>query len=313
MACRRFKVSEFYQISVLKLHHLKIFLSRHAMQALFVDNLTVIDFAYFHPERGIVGESLIMDVELFGELNDEGMLFDFSYVKKRIKSCVDSLVDHKFLVAKKHPNVSLVDTPQELSIELKTNNGEYYKHISPHQAVCLIDSDEVTPVSIKTAIQDEILTILPDNVTKLSLNLRAEEIQGDFYHYSHGLKKHFGDCQRIAHGHRSKIDVWENDEYSEKWTSTIANKWQDIYLATEEDIVETVDIEGRDYYVFQYHANQGKFQLTIPKTRCQLMATDTTVELIAVFLGQYLTSESPNSSFKVKAYEGVDKGAIVVT
>ncbi len=37
------------------------------MQALFVNNLTVIDFAYFHPKRGIVGESLILDVELFGK------------------------------------------------------------------------------------------------------------------------------------------------------------------------------------------------------------------------------------------------------
>ncbi|MCW8880554.1 MAG: 6-carboxytetrahydropterin synthase [Kangiellaceae bacterium] len=283
------------------------------MQALFVDNLTVIDFAYFHPERGIVGESLIMDVELFGELNDEGMLFDFSYVKKRIKSCVDTLVDHKFLVAKNHTNVSITDTPQELSIQLKTEYGEFYEHISPHQAVCLIDSDEVTPRSIQATIQDEILKILPDNVTKLSLNLRAEEIQGDFYHYSHGLKKHFGDCQRIAHGHRSKIDIWENGEYSGKWTSHIASKWQDIYLATEEDIIETIDIDGHDYYIFQYHANQGKFQLTIPKRRCQLMETDTTVELIAVFLSDYLTEQSPESNFKLKAYEGVDKGAIVVT
>ena len=50
------------------------------MQALFVNNLTVIDFAYFHPQRGIIGESLILSVELFGELNDEGMLFDFCMV-----------------------------------------------------------------------------------------------------------------------------------------------------------------------------------------------------------------------------------------
>jgi len=280
------------------------------MQALFVDNLTVIDFAYFHPERGIVGESLIMDVELFGDLNDEGMLFDFSFVKKRIKSCVDGLVDHKFLVATQQQGVMMMNSSRALTLQLKTNSGESIGHISPHQAVCLIDADEVTPETIESTIQDEILKILPDNVTKLTLKLREEKIDGPFYHYSHGLKKHFGDCQRIAHGHRSKIEIWENDEYSQSWSDNIAKKWEDIYLATKEDIVKEEEIEGVSYYTFQYHANQGMFQLTIPKARCEIIDTDTTVELIAVYLANYLKSQNPESSFRVKAYEGVDKGAI---
>ena len=51
------------------------------MSRLFVDNLTVLDFSYFHPTRGVVGESWIVDVELVGDLNDEGMVFDFGHVK----------------------------------------------------------------------------------------------------------------------------------------------------------------------------------------------------------------------------------------
>jgi 6-pyruvoyl-tetrahydropterin synthase len=282
------------------------------MQALFVDNLTVIDFAYFHPERGIVGESLILDVELFGELNDEGMLFDFSFVKKRIKSCVDTLVDHKLLVARKQTNINIEETPQQLTLNLKTSNADKYQHISPQQAVCLIDSDSVTAESIAEVIQQEIKTILPENVTRVVLNLRAEEISGDLYHYSHGLKKHFGDCQRIAHGHRSKIEVWENGQFSDKWSAHIADMWQDIYLATEEDLKTSHSTDGIDYWVFEYHANQGLFQLSIPKHRCFLIKTDTTVELIADYLANYLKEKSPNSEFKVKAFEGVDKGAIVI-
>ncbi|WP_444998121.1 6-carboxytetrahydropterin synthase [Aliikangiella sp. IMCC44359] len=281
------------------------------MQALFVDNLTVIDFAYFHLDRGIVGESLILDVELFGELNDEGMLFDFSFVKKRIKSCVDNLVDHKFLVARQHPQINLINTPQQLTLELKTNNGDRYTHISPHQAVHLVDAKSVTPKNIIASIKNEILKILPENVTQIELALRPENISSEYYHYSHGLKKHFGDCQRIAHGHRSKIEVWKNSKLSSKWSSHIASIWKDIYLATEEDIIEEKEIDGKIYLVFQYHANQGLFELTIPKSRCFLLTTDTTVELIASYLAEYIKEKEPDSEIKIKAYEGVDKGAIV--
>lgn len=282
------------------------------MQALFVDNLTVIDFAYFHPIRGIVGESLIMDVELYGELNDEGMLFDFSFVKKRIKSCVDNLVDHKLLVARKASNIKIKQTPQQLELILNTENGEQYHHFSPQQAVYFIDAQAVTPQSIANIIKKEIKVVLPDNVTRIDLHLRAEQISGDYYHYSHGLKKHFGDCQRIAHGHRSKIEVWENGEYSNQWSSHIATIWQDIYLATEEDLKSSHTSADVEYLVFEYHANQGMFQLTLPKHRCFLINTDTTVELIADYLVGYLKEKSPDSDFKVKAFEGVDKGAMVV-
>lgn len=296
---------------MVKLHHLFLLLPEF-MLSLFVDNLSVIDFAYFHPQRGIVGESLILDVELHGELNDEGMLFDFSFVKKRIKSCVDNLVDHKLLIANQQSGVKMTQSPQQLSLELVTDNGEQYHHISPQQAVYTINAPVVTPDTIAKEIHTEIKKILPENVVKVTLNLRAETIPDHHYHYSHGLKKHFGDCQRIAHGHRSKIEVWENNEFSDKWSSHIANLWQDIYLATNEDIKDSKEIDGQAYWVFQYHANQGMFQLTIPQHRCFLIDSDTTVELIAHYLAQYIKNQAPESSIKVKAYEGVDKGAIAI-
>ena len=283
------------------------------MQALFVDNLTVIDFAYFHSQRGIVGESLIIDVELQGELNDEGMLFDFSYVKKRIKSCVDDLVDHKLLVARQYPGLEIEQTPQQLTLLMKSEDGNYYKHISPQQAVYFVDANEVTPAAIAVSIHQKIAEILPDNVTGLKLSLRPEAIKGAFYHYAHGLKKHFGDCQRIAHGHRSKIEVWKDGEFSTQCSEQIATEWKDIYLATNEDIKEEVIFSNQECWIFEYHANQGLFQLMIPKSKCFLIESDTTVELIASYLANNLKLNNSNSSYRVKAYEGVDKGAIMTS
>ena len=63
------------------------------MPALFVDALTVIDFTYLHPTRWLVGESWIVDIELHGGLDAQGMVFDFGLVKKTLKHAIDHLAD----------------------------------------------------------------------------------------------------------------------------------------------------------------------------------------------------------------------------
>jgi len=245
-------------------------------------------------------------------LNDEGMLFDFSFVKKRIKSCVDNLVDHKLLVATQQKGVNYTLAHDRLTLNLECESGLNYQHISPEQAVCFIESTRVTPKSISDKIHKEVLPILPENVTSLEIALRPETIDGEYYHYSHGLKKHLGDCQRIAHGHRSKIEIFVDNQYSQQWTKKIAEVFKDIYLATKEDIKDKETNDKIEYLTFEYHANQGLFQLTIPSSRCYLINTDTTVELIADYLAKYIKEQVGNLKVEVIAYEGVDKGAIAV-
>ena len=54
------------------------------MATLFVENLTVADFSYLHSKRGMVGESWLVDLELSGELDDQGMVFDFGHIKNLV-------------------------------------------------------------------------------------------------------------------------------------------------------------------------------------------------------------------------------------
>jgi len=82
-------------------------------------------------------------------------------------------------------------------------------------------------------------------------------------------------------------------------------------VGTEEDISRRfVDDNGAEYICFEYEANQGKFALTLPASRVYMMNTDTTVELIAAHIADQLKQEFPEDSIRVKAYEGVGKGAL---
>ncbi|AKE51752.1 6-pyruvoyl trahydropterin synthase family protein [Kangiella geojedonensis] len=280
------------------------------MPALFVDQLTVIDFAFFDIHRGIVGESWIVDLVLEGELDDQGMVFDFGDVKKRIKQAIDATVDHKFVVPANSKYVTTEHNDQGLKLTLSDTSGHRYYHQSPEQAVVLLDAEEVTMDDVIKVLNEACLEVVPANVAKINLKLSTEAITGNYYHYAHGLKKHLGDCQRIAHGHRSRIHIFDNGQRSQKLEAFWSEKWEDIYIGTEEDLVEPEVESSKDYYRFAYTSEQGYFSLEIPKARCHIMKNDSTVELIANHILKQLKVLEPNAKLEVKAFEGVNKGAI---
>jgi 6-pyruvoyl-tetrahydropterin synthase len=280
------------------------------MNHLFVDNLTVIDFAYLDPTRGLVGESWIADVVLGGELDDQGMVFDFSNVKRTIKRIIDERVDHRLVIPRGYEGLSWnQDTPDTFAWML--NDGSHIMHRSPDEAIVWLSSERVVPSAVATLLERELMAVLPANVTSVEINLREDVIEGAYYHYVHGLKKHLGNCQRIAHGHRSPIRIDRNGHRDYDLERTWAKLWQDIYVGSEEDVARRhVGEDGVPYITFEYEANQGEFALTLPEARVYMMNTDTTVELIAAHIADQLKLQSPSDTILVKAYEGVGKGAI---
>lgn len=280
------------------------------MNRLFVDNLTVLDFSFFHPQRGVVGESWIVDVELTGELNDEGMLFDFGHVKKLLKQALDNGLDHTLAIPMKLNGLSKSDLNLDEDTQIQYHNihGELaFQYIGPKESIFLVDADRVSIEAVLPLLEHHLNTLVPSNVSSVKLNLRTEEIPGAFYHYSHGLKKHQGDCQRICHGHRSRIEIFRNNQRDFETEAHWATRFSDIYLITEEDKLPS---EHKNLQHVGYDAEQGRFEVWLNPAQCYSMDSDTTVELIASHIAEHIKGEEPDATWQIKAFEGLQKGAI---
>ena len=284
---------------------------------MFMNDLTVIDSSYLCEERGLIGESWIVDLELTGKLNDMSMVFDFSRVKKTAKAIIDQMVDHKLILPMDMQGVSIDTKGSQTTIDF------YYQdtslHVSsPSSAFCFLPSKSVNNQALIQYLEKHIQAALPDNVCSIHVSLRYEAIDGAYYHYTHGLKKHDGNCQRIAHGHRSKIEIYENNHRNQTLEKLIADKLEDIYLASTEDAIalDNTDFSpsvknlSATHKAYAYAAEQGEFSIVLPLTQLKETPYDTTVECLAKFIAETVKAIKPESAIRIIAFEGVRKGAI---
>ena len=273
---------------------------------LFVDNLTNIDFSYLCPTRGLVGETWLASIELTGNLDLQGMVCDFGKVKHLLRHWLDTEIDHRLVVPVQNSQVRMTEQDSAFVTELSYPNGDTLWNLAPKQAITPVEASLITPSSLARWCIEQLHGHFGNSVTNIQLRFTPETIDSPFYHYSHGLKKHRGNCQRIAHGHRSKILIWRNGVVSESSMTDWAQKWADIYIGTRADVVA----ETADTLTFAYQADQGYFELRLPKARCYLIDTDTTVEYIAQHIANTLQEAHPTEDIVVKAFEGIGKGAI---
>lgn len=279
------------------------------MARLFVDHLTVIDFSYLDHQRGVVGESWIVDVELMGQLDEQGMVFDFGDVKKQIKRFIDDEVDHRLLVPTASPGCKTELDDDAMSVDFPLHSGGMISHQSPQSAVLLVETESIDTQHVVESLQHQIKRILPSNVEDVRITLRTEQIDDAYYQYTHGLQKHLGQCQRIAHGHRSRIQIRMDgvrDAQQEKHWSEVL---KDGYIATEAHVVDEFEHNGMPHTRLSYVAEQGAFSISLPSACLFTMPMESTVENIAAYLAK-LIGEKSQSQVVVKAFEGVNKGAV---
>jgi 6-pyruvoyl-tetrahydropterin synthase len=283
---------------------------------LFVNALTVLDFSFLCQQRGMVGESWQVDVVLSGDLDHQSMILDFGDVKRTIKTWIDTHIDHRLLVAST-PSFNIQPTPEGLSVLAATQQGQFYIN-GPEQGFALIAESQIDTQSVSAHIKAKLLEILPKNIVDLTIKLKAETNQAPFYHYSHGLKKHLGNCQRIAHGHRSRIEIYVNQQWSTSWAEYWSKRWADIYLGSRDDQIDLHQLnlpnefqgDEQTHKAFQYRAKQGCFEMVAPTRKCEIIPHDTTVELLAQYIAHQTASMESSNTITVYAYEGIEKGAI---
>lgn len=285
---------------------------------LFVEKLTSIDSSYLCPQHGLVGESWLLDVELGGDLNAQQMLFDFADVKRTIKRYVDATFDHKLLLPADYPGIkSLVAPSAELCLSFTTARGQAYL-AAPEQAISWLPGTTIDAASLAQAISTGLRPLLPDNVQQIQIHLRHEDPEPPHFHYSHGLRMHEGNCQRIAHGHRSRLRISRDGHYDEALSRHWCQRWQYIYLGHDLDRCQwsatpfAAHAPDSGLLCFAYRAGQGNFAIALPADWCELVTIDTTIEQIAGHIARSVAAAHPQQQIEVRVYEGVEKGAIAV-
>lgn len=284
-------------------------LQNHITMHLFVNQLTVMDFSYLHEERGLLGESWQVDVELEGGLDEQGMVLDFGEVKRQVKQTIDLQFDHKLLVPEDSAALTLEHNEAQLSLTFTLASGKVIRHRSPADAVSIIPGSEITTLSVAQSIMQALETLLSANVHSIIIRLYPEHTDAAWYQYSHGLKQHAGNCQRIAHGHRSKIEIFHNGLRDADLEDIWASRFRDIYIGSKNDLITEDQQQDSDYLQFAYTTSQGAFSLQLPGSRCYLIDTETTVENIARHIRSELIAAYPEDVIEVRAFEGIGKGA----
>lgn len=285
---------------------------------LFVEKLTSIDSSYLCPQHGLVGESWLLDVELGGALNAQQMLFDFADVKRTIKRYVDATFDHKLLLAAGYAGIERLPAGAgSLCLSLATARGQAYL-AAPEQAITWLPGVSVDAAVLAQAISEGLRPLLPDNVQQIQISLRHEDPAPPHFHYSHGLRMHEGNCQRIAHGHRSRLRISRDGHYDEALSRYWCQRWQYIYLGHDLDRCQwretpfAAHAPESGLLCFAYRAAQGDFAIALPADWCELVTIDTTIEQIAGHIARSVAAAHPRQQIEVRVYEGVEKGAIAV-
>ena len=273
--------------------------------SLFVKQLTHIDVSLWCSRRGLVGCSWQVDAVLDGELGEDGMLFDFGEVKPWIKRTLDSGLDHTLLVPTQAPGVTVTECPEGVCV--RTTIPYPMEVRGPKEAFTLLPWHAIELDSVAEHLSQQLTEQRPENVHQVTLTLSDETIDGAAYGYTHGLKRHLGNCQRIAHGHRSRLYIWQHNErqpqLEQQWAAWLDNRY----------LLEQADITARDSDTLTcgYRAAQGDFSITLPQTLCTVLPGPTTVENIAAWLAKEIATQRGVTT-RIQAFEGINKGAIAV-
>jgi len=304
-------------------------------QKLFYKNCTVLDWAYLCPELGPVGDSAYIDVEIESELNEENMILDFSIFKKIVKQVIDNEVDHRLIV--KCSDIKPIDNKNkvfQVNYCYGKNKKKAICYTAPREAFFILNeqSDNIQGALISEIqnvlkVELEKINQIKNNNFRLFVYLRRES-KPIIFSYTHGLKMHKGNCQRLVHGHRNTVEVFSEglEDFSAaeflikecfsgnvhfSYLENIINKELYSELKDPSFFGRLNPIHNIQNIEIAYSSGQGFFSLSIPIEDVYVIPEETTIENLAKYFLLAIRSKRSNlNHLRVIAYEGIQKGSV---
>ncbi|CAI2538189.1 Uncharacterised protein [Serratia liquefaciens] len=260
----------------------------------------------------------MVNIFLDGELRLESMNVVLSVAKKTINRVVDYFIYHALIFPAGNGNVQVEPSKNNTTVCIIQPSGLLKFFVSTPNCIFLwLPSTGITVRGLGHVIEKDILSWLPDEIDIVEVPLEPEAFNGAYYNYSHGLKKHDGNCQRISHGHRSAIHIYVEEQHSLKMEGCWAVRWNSTYLVTAEDIVSVGQLSTAggalwhsDLISSAYYGTHGSFELLTIKENTDILPGDTTVGSLVLYVHKKTRSHLPAVKLEVHAFEGIDKGAI---
>jgi len=292
---------------------------------LFYEQVTILDYAYLDDHKGPMGHSQIVDVEFTGQTDEEGIVYDFSYAKKTVKEIIDRECDHRFVVPE---GVTQINKGQAHLKGVFGFEDIPYEYWCPVEGLCILPYAHVSDETLTTHLETLVMKEMPNTVKSVKLKLRNEKGRSkeSFFHYTHGLKDHYGNCQRLIHGHRSTVEVYLNSKRDSEIESYLATDLfsSNIHFCYWENIVNKTEVSewfqdsekslgrltpGKKVEI-KYTSSQGEFRGLIPSEIIYVMPMETTVENLSIHFAQLIKQDfAAGDQVMVRAFEGIGKGS----
>jgi 6-pyruvoyl-tetrahydropterin synthase len=293
---------------------------------LFIENLCTIDLAIFDSQLGIMGRSYEVDIRIKGQLDDNGFIYDFSHLKKLCRNTLKESVDHALLLPINSRRVSYQELENKHECwKLSSGSGEdicEWEYHCPKGAVFPIRSANIRSATVALEIERLIRHRLPVDIDDIQVKLRKESSEPTeaFFCYTHGITGHDGLCQRLFHGHRSRIEVYVGEERRPDLEHFVTRELfgGQVHVAAMNQIRNKDGIVPRQRQTqlsspieIEYEAKHGRFFASIPAERVFVVESHTSIECIANELALCIAEKASTSQVVyVKVFEGIGKGAL---
>lgn len=285
-------------------------------RSIFLNDFTVLDFAFVSAESGVCGDSYFVSAELTGALDEKDFLLDFSQAKKTLKALVDEAFDHKLLVPMGAGVAKFVGG----RLEIGARDGFAWAYECPREAFELFPDAEISAAVLQYHLGRIAKARLPANVSEARFTLSSLprfEREANF-RYTHGLRFHDGNCQRLFHGHRNPVEVWVRGARSPAWEKVLSEEWHNAHFVSAATLANRAELDlpmGRRIFQHagvaqvEYKSAQGAFRASLPASRVILLECEPSIETMSALGADVLRTRGLAGEFSVVAFEGLNKGS----